>query len=59
MMEPRGVRPYGAIGLADGSVRWYVWAPRAGHVELILHTSGGRSVHPMTRAVIIRPGARR
>jgi maltooligosyltrehalose trehalohydrolase len=50
MMEPRDVRPCGAIGFADGSVRWCVWAPRATHVELILlRTSGGRSVHQMTR----------
>lgn len=48
MMAPRDVRSCGAVGLADSSVRWCVWAPRAIHVELILHTSGGRSVHPMT-----------
>jgi hypothetical protein len=47
MMEPRGVRPYGASGLADGSVRWYVWAPRSRHIELILHTGGGRAGHPL------------
>jgi alpha amylase-like protein len=47
-MAPRDVRSCGAVGLADSSVRWCVWAPHAICVELILHTSGGRSVHPIT-----------
>ena len=49
MMAPRDVRPCGAVGLADSSVRWWVWAPQATKVEIILHTGGGRSVYPMTR----------
>jgi maltooligosyltrehalose trehalohydrolase len=37
----------GAIGLADGSVRWRVWAPQAERVELVLITGEARCVHQM------------
>ncbi len=35
-------RRCGALGQADGSVRWRVWAPRANAVELVLLDGGGR-----------------
>ena len=43
-------RRCGAEPLPDGSVRWTVWAPNPGRVELVLiDPAGGRRVRAMTR----------
>ncbi len=42
-----GLPPCGAIPLADGSVRWTVWAPRAKRVELVLIAGSNRRSIPM------------
>jgi len=41
-------RRCGAEPLPDGSVRWTVWAPRPGLVELVLVDPAGRRVRAMT-----------
>jgi maltooligosyltrehalose trehalohydrolase len=38
----------GVMGLADGSVCWRVWAPRARHVDLVLIDGNERHTFPMT-----------
>ncbi len=40
-------RPQGAIRLADGSVEWRLWAPKAGQVQLILQRDGHREGYLM------------
>jgi maltooligosyltrehalose trehalohydrolase len=46
-MEQRETRRCGALGRADGSVCWRVWAPRANRVELVLIDGGRRRPIPM------------
>src|SRR4051794_3917808 len=38
----------GAVGLADGSVRWRVWAPRVSRVDLVLLSGEHRRRVSMT-----------
>jgi len=47
-MEHGDLPRCGAHGLADGTVHWHVWAPRAASVALVLLTSDGRCTHVMT-----------
>jgi maltooligosyltrehalose trehalohydrolase len=46
-MKEQAGRRNGALGLADGSVRWRVWAPRARRVDLVLPGGGARRSYPM------------
>jgi maltooligosyltrehalose trehalohydrolase len=46
-MQGQEVRRCGASALANGAVRWRVWAPRAPQVELVLIEDGRRRVLPM------------
>jgi maltooligosyltrehalose trehalohydrolase len=41
--------PFGAECLADGSVRFCLWAPAAGSVGLCLETTGTETILPMAR----------
>jgi len=41
--------PFGAECLADGSVRFRLWAPAAGRVGLCLETTGTETILPMAR----------
>jgi maltooligosyltrehalose trehalohydrolase len=47
-MEPGTFRRTGPLGLADGSVSWRVWVPRATAVELVLVDGDERHGRPMT-----------
>lgn len=49
--RPVDMPPCGALGLADGSVCWRVWAPRAARVELVLLDGETRRLYPMCREV--------
>jgi maltooligosyltrehalose trehalohydrolase len=46
-MEGQPTRRCGALPLTDGGVRWRVWAPRAGRVELVLTDGDRKRVVPM------------
>jgi maltooligosyltrehalose trehalohydrolase len=41
-MSDADVPPCGAVPQPDGTVRWRVWAPNAGRVELVLRAPGAR-----------------
>jgi len=49
-MDGHEVGRCGALARPDGSVRWRVWAPRAGRVELVLIDGERRPALPMDRA---------
>src|SRR5947209_17850778 len=48
-MVQREGRRCGACAGANGSMRWRVWAPRAGEVELVLIHGQDRLVQPLRR----------
>jgi hypothetical protein len=48
-MEHDDMPRCGALGLADGTVHWRVWAPRAEDVELVLMSGNARCAYDMVR----------
>jgi maltooligosyltrehalose trehalohydrolase len=46
-MEGECARRCGALAQPDGSVRWRVWAPKAGRVDLVLINDAGKQARPL------------